>query len=102
MTEYTMKFEGRIPGGIPDSTFKLQSKEIVRCRDCVHCYADDSVWMCAQLDFGIDYITSGEKPKGFCAWGERDSWITCKCGEEIELGDRESAVCPSCGRMVRE
>lgn len=82
--------------------YAARDTEIVRCRDCVHCYADDSVWMCAQLDFGIDYITSGEKPKGFCAWGERDSWITCKCGEEIELGDRESAVCPSCGRMVRE
>ena len=47
------------------------NEPIVRCRDCVHCYADDSVWMCAQLDFGIDYITSDEKPNGFCAWGER-------------------------------
>ena len=47
------------------------SEYIVRCRDCIHCYDDDSVWMCAQLDFGIDYITSDVKPDGFCAWACR-------------------------------
>lgn len=65
----------------------LTGEEIVRCRDCVHCYDDDSVWMCAKLGFGIDYITSDEKPNGFCAWGERrPTW------RDLENSDQYAAA----------
>lgn len=45
-------------------------EEIVRCRDCKYCREDDSVYVCDQLDFTIDY-NNGKLPDGFCYWGER-------------------------------
>lgn len=68
--------------------------EIVRCRDCAYLIAHGTG--CSYWDY-----CDIESIDGFCAWGER-RWLMCKCGEEIELGDREYAVCPSCGRTVRE
>lgn len=70
---------------------------LVRCRDCKH-YIDGE---CMAEDGNGDYLRLAVPPTHFCAWGER-RFITCKCGESIELRNREYAVCPSCGRMVRE
>lgn len=76
----------------------VRATEIVRCADCKH-YIDGE---CMVEDGNGDYLRLTVPPTHFCAWGEHEIWTMCKCGEEIELGDRESAVCPSCGRMVRE
>lgn len=45
-------------------------EEIVRCRDCRYCREDDSVYICDNLGFKIDY-NYGVLPNGFCYWGER-------------------------------
>lgn len=87
---------------------QAQREEIVRCRDCKHYIIVDETYDCDPI-FGCgflyfkgkridDDLQEPQEPDGFCAWGERDSWTTCKCGEEIELGNREYAICPSCGR----
>ena len=73
-------------------TYNLEFDELVRCMDCKH------YGLGRRCDWSWRFV----KPDGFCAWGERADFITCKCGESIELGDREYAVCPSCGRTVRE
>lgn len=71
-------------------------EEVVRCRDCAnHTYTQKGSCRC-------DYWMTFVEPDGFCSRGEKASnFTTCKCGEDIELGNRESAVCPSCGRTVR-
>lgn len=81
-----------------------QREEIVRCRDCKHFHASmiGNTWCARLLDIYGNSLTFNAKPEDYCAWGEREIWTMCKCGEEIELGNRESAVCPSCGRTVRE
>lgn len=99
MTEFIIKAADWAIDYNGESLFK-GCEEIVRCRDCVDFdrwdYTDGTTRnVCARFEF-VDVT-----PDGFCAWGER-RWTTCKCGESIELGDRESAVCPSCGRTVRE
>lgn len=95
MSEYIME---SVPLPIIREESQLVMRgEIVRCKDCKH-YIDGE---CMVDDGNGDYLRLTVPPTHFCAWGER-RFTTCKCGEEIELGDRESAVCPSCGRTVRE
>jgi len=99
MSEYIME---SVPLPIIREESQLVMRgELVRCRDCEYLKPRDEEcggrnW-CKRMSFEVT-------PDGFCAWGERreSEWVMCKCGEEIELGDREYAVCPSCGRMVRE
>ena len=97
MSEYIME---SVPLPIIREESQLVMRgEIVRCRDCTH-YIDGE---CMVEDGNGDYLRLTVPPSHFCAWGERrEIWIMCKCGESIELGDREYAVCPSCGRTVRE
>lgn len=45
-------------------------EEIIRCKDCEYLEEDDSKWRCSNLEFYIDFVC-GEKPNGFCKWGER-------------------------------
>ena len=67
---------------------------IVRCRDCAYRgWSDAGGHFCAR---GIGLTV---KPDGFCAWGTKDDFVTCKCGEDIERHDRIQ-ICPSCGRKV--
>lgn len=88
MGEYIVEING--------SKTKVHTEcEIVRCRDCRFSLAHGN-------GCGRNQDIYDAEPDGFCAWGERADFITCKCGESIELGDRESAVCPSCGRTVGE
>ena len=67
---------------------------IVRCRDCKH-YTDDEV----EYKHYCNEWCGQVKPDGFCAWGNRVEFVTCKCGEDIEAVG-EIQVCPSCGRKV--
>jgi hypothetical protein len=97
MTEFIIKAADWAIDYDGNSLFK-GAEEIVRCRDCKH-YIDGE---CMVEDGNGDYLRLTVPPTHFCAWGEREIWTTCKCGEEIELGDREYAVCPACGRTVRE
>lgn len=48
----------------------MEAVDIVYCNECEYCREDDSVYVCDQLDFPIDWNT-GKLPDGFCAWGER-------------------------------
>ena len=79
----------------------LTGEEIVRCRDCKH--ADEVMTRYAGLQYAcMKFDDATVEPDGFCAWGERaENFTTCKCGEDVELGNRESAVCPRCKRTVR-
>lgn len=45
-------------------------EEVVHCKNCEYLVNDDSRWFCSNLEFDIDFNT-GEKPDGFCAWGEK-------------------------------
>lgn len=93
-----------------EATFLHEQKheEIVRCRDCVYMHTVrswlgmdvDECWLHAEPETGA-LGKEPTEPDGFCAWGERANFATCKCGEDIELGERESAVCPRCNRTVR-
>lgn len=111
MSEYIIELPN---GGAADECIRLRGyekslygyelrEEIVRCRDCKH-YKPYRTHSHGIMDRCYDENgnTHRRDADGFCAWGERDSWTTCKCGESIELGNREFAVCQSCGRMVRE
>ena len=79
----------------------LPRAEVVRCRDCKYSdafktrYQQKTVYACLNFD------SAAIEPDGFCAWGERANFATCECGEDIELGNCESAVCPRCNRTVR-
>lgn len=67
---------------------------VVRCRDCAYRgWSDAGGHFCAR---GIGLTV---KPDGFCAWGNRVDFVTCKCGEELERLGRVQ-TCPSCGRRV--
>ena len=72
-------------------------EEIVRCRDCSHFKKGEEEqpidWCC--------YFHDEVTPLGFCAWGKKMEFVTCKCGEDIERIDRIQ-TCPSCGRVVME
>ena len=56
-------------------------EEIVRCRDCRHCYEDRrdtsigwvSVLVCDSEQWSTSSLIPSHKvePDGFCAWGER-------------------------------
>ena len=79
---------------------------IVRCRDCYH-YRDISTKHARSggigtCDLGLEWtdLYSIVEPSGFCAWGTKTEFVTCKCGEDIERIDRIQ-ICPSCGRKVR-
>lgn len=48
----------------------MEAVDIVYCSECKYCREDDSVYVCDQLDFTIDY-NNGKLPDGFCYWGER-------------------------------
>lgn len=76
-----------------------QREEIVRCRDCKHYVRDtepiDPGWPMMCEDTGRDMV----EPDGFCAWGTKTDFVTCKCGEDIERIGRIQ-TCPSCGRKV--
>ena len=105
MSEYIIDMGASIPnpnGGLLCANVSQLREEIVRCRDCRWLWGSDE--LCMLPDGNGDYLRIYVNPDGFCAWGERreQEWLTCKCGESIELGDREYAVCPSCGRTVRE
>lgn len=77
----------------------LTGEEIVRCRDCK--FGVDGGKYCAE-GCADSWDWRNVEPDGFCAWGEKASnFATCECGEDIELGNRESAVCPRCNRTVR-
>jgi predicted RNA-binding Zn-ribbon protein involved in translation (DUF1610 family) len=73
----------------------LTGEEIVRCRDCRHFKPGEEEppvdWCC--------YFHDEVTPLGFCAWGTKTEFVTCKCGEDIERIDRIQ-TCPSCGRVV--
>lgn len=73
----------------------LVMPEIVRCRDCRHFKKGEEEqpidWCC--------YFHDEVTPLGFCAWGTKTDFVTCKCGEEIERIGRIQ-TCPSCGRKV--
>ena len=70
-------------------------REIVRCRDCRHFKKGEEEqpidWCC--------YFHDEVTPLGFCAWGTKTEFVTCKCGEDIERIGRIQ-TCPSCGRKV--
>lgn len=53
-----------------DSGVEGVKEKIVRCKDCEYLEEDDSKWRCSNLEFYIDFVC-GEKPDGFCKWGER-------------------------------
>jgi len=69
---------------------------IVRCRDCKHRAGANVQAVVSDLCMWLDIIV---KPDGFCAWGNRVEFVTCKCGQDIEAVG-EMQVCPSCGRKV--
>lgn len=68
---------------------------IVRCRNCRHFKKGEEEqpidWCC--------YFHDEVTPLGFCAWGTKTEFVTCKCGEDIERIGRIQ-TCPSCGRKV--
>lgn len=85
---------------------RVKRNPIVRCRDCKHAFkADRGMFDCTgPLTTSWDYCNDDFKenlvePDGFCAWGTKDDFVTCKCGEDIERHDRIQ-ICPSCGRKV--
>ncbi len=82
-------------GGIPVK----DRREVVRCRDCKHCDNHDDWLMCQLPDCDGGYANWMVEPDGFCAWGTKTDFVTCKCGEDIERLDRIQ-VCPSCGRRL--
>lgn len=74
--------------------------KVVRCRDCMKWHHIDTLdgvryGECDEWKRADSYCVPATRESGFCAWA------TCKCGEDIELGNRESAVCPRCNRTVR-
>ena len=79
---------------------KLQER-IVRCRDCRYYDQNDEPSEVYPDRYLCDLMANFLHPDGFCAWGERANFATCECGEDIELGNCESAVCPRCNRTVR-
>ena len=89
MSEYIYTTEGTF--GLRDCT----GEEIVRCRDCRHFKPGEEEppvdWCC--------YFHDEVTPLGFCAWGTKTEFVTCKCGEDIERIGRIQ-TCPSCGRKV--
>ena len=102
MSEYIVTCDDEVALWIGNDVESM--RPLVRCRDCKHFHAGMALqtWCARLLDMYGNTLTFNAKHEDYCAWGEsRDSWTTCKCGESIELGDRESAVCPSCGRTVR-
>lgn len=68
---------------------------VVRCRDCRHFKKGEEEqpidWCC--------YFHDEVTPLGFCAWGTKTDFVTCKCGEDIERIGRIQ-TCPSCGRRL--
>lgn len=76
--------------------------EIVRCRDCKHGYKADlsgNWYECMKPDGNGDYARWEVEHDGFCAWGTKTEFVTCKCGEELERLGRVQ-TCPACGRRV--
>lgn len=74
----------------------LTEQEIVRCRDCKHYRA----WIKgAKPECWANGEPFDVEPDGFCAWGTKTEFVTCKCGEDIERIGRIQ-TCPSCGRKV--
>lgn len=74
-------------------------KRIDRCRDCKHKYGCVHLIEVQQEDGDGDMIRCKASPDGYCWWGERAAFVTCKCGEEIEAFGRVQ-TCPSCGRRL--
>ena len=74
----------------------VEYANVVRCRDC------ESYQPGMYKHFTCEYLHKWAKPDGFCAWGEKaeELFATCKCGEDIECEGSDTAVCPSCGRVV--
>lgn len=70
-------------------------EEIVRCKDCRHFKAGEEQPPVDWCYYFHDEVT----PLGFCAWGNRVEFVTCKCGEELERFGRVQ-TCPSCGRRL--
>lgn len=84
-------------------------EEVVRCRDCKHFYEDRrdtsigwvNVFVCDSKQWSTSSLMPSHtvEPDGFCAWGTKTEFVTCKCGEDIERIDRIQ-TCPSCGAKV--
>ena len=97
MSEYIITNKQLDRFEIPAELFTEQ--KIVRCRDCKYGINDGE--LCAE-GASDSWDWRNVEPDSFCAWGERaENFTTCKCGEDVELGNRESAVCPRCKRTVR-
>ena len=65
MTEYIVMFGYEpTPTNTPESPI---GEEIVRCRDCKHCYETWDGYECER--FSGEYHRA--EPDGFCAWAER-------------------------------
>jgi len=73
----------------------MDSAQIVRCRDCR--FSPDDGQTCERD--GDEFNVTLVRPDGFCAWGTKTEFVTCKCGEDIERIGRIQ-TCPSCGRKV--
>lgn len=105
MTEYITEWYWDERRNAPNQD---QREEIVRCRNYMKWHHIDTLdgvryGECDEWKRADSYCVPATRESGFCAWGEKASnFTTCKCGEEIELGNREPAVCPSCGRTVIE
>lgn len=81
-------------------TEPIEREEIVRCRDCTSSFISDTqVFMCSTPCGDSLHGSTYASPNGFCAWGNRVEFVTCKCGQDIEAVG-EMQVCPSCGRKV--
>ena len=108
MSEYIYTTEGTF--GLRECT----GEEVVRCRDCKFSREVEwPEWMNVPSDYldchgelveTWDYYNDEPnnnpvKPDGFCAWGTKTDFVTCKCGEDIERIGRIQ-TCPSCGRKV--
>lgn len=70
-------------------------ERVIRCRDCRHFKKGEEEPPVDWCDWFHDEVT----PLGFCAWGTKTEFVTCKCGEDIERIGRIQ-TCPSCGRRV--
>ena len=101
MSEYIYGGVAIEHGAANGETRLERREEIVRCRDCRYYDQNDEPSEVYPDRYLCDLMANFLHPDGFCAWGERANFATCECGEDIELGNRESAVCPRCNRTVR-